>query len=410
MVSILIVEDSIDKLGRLSKAISSVDGINIQNVEHAICSFEARKLLSRKKYDLVVFDIALPNRIGDDVDRSGGITLIKDILSRDEYIVPNNLICVTQYIDVFERSSSFMADSSIAILKYSASSDDFVKPLQSIVSRIQKALQQSRPIENYKTDLAIVCALKEPELFHVLQNGWDWKAVDVGNDNCKYYRATIVCDGVERVAVASSCLNMGMVSCAIQTIKTIELFRPRYIAMTGISAGVRGKSNMGDIIAAEVVWDWGNGKWAVRDDSNVFLSEPYQHRTNFELLNLIDTFSSTPVLKEIKDRFPGSKPESELRVLVGPVASGSCVIASKEIRDTVISQHRNLLGIDMEVYALFDAAYQSTLPQPIAISFKSVVDFADNTKDDTFHPYASYTSASALKFFFMNHVWRQDSA
>lgn len=56
------------------------------------------------------------------------------------------------------------------------------------------------------------------------------------------------------------------------------------------------------------------------------------------------------------------------------------------------------MGIDMEACGVFPAAFEAPLPQPRAFVLKSVVDFADSTKDDSHPAYASYTGASALRF------------
>ena len=34
-------------------------------------------------------------------------------------------------------------------------------------------------------------------------------------------------------------------------------FRPRYLFMTGIMGGVEGKTNLGDLVVASPIWDWG---------------------------------------------------------------------------------------------------------------------------------------------------------
>jgi len=63
------------------------------------------------------------------------------------------------------------------------------------------------------------------------------------------------------------------------------------------------------------------------------------------------------------------------------------------------TQHRQLLGIEMETYAVFAAAEECFTPRPLTFSLKSVVDFADSNKDDRFRKYASFTSAQTLKHF-----------
>jgi nucleoside phosphorylase len=62
-----------------------------------------------------------------------------------------------------------------------------------------------------------------------------------------------------------------------------------------------------------------------------------------------------------------------------------------------MQQHRKLLGIEMESYGVLAAAEESPRPQPIAFAIKSVCDFADLEKSDSFQHYAAYTSAEVLR-------------
>src|SRR5262249_40562810 len=94
-----------------------------------------------------------------------------------------------------------------------------------------------------------------------------------------------------------------------------------------------------------------------------------------------------------------SPPNHELRLLIGPIASGSAVLADGQVVAEIKNQERNLLGIEMECYGLFAAASLAAYPRPTTLVFKSVCDFADPDKNDNFQDYASYTSANALRLF-----------
>ena len=47
----------------------------------------------------------------------------------------------------------------------------------------------------------------------------------------------------------------------------------------------------------------------------------------------------------------------------------------------------------MEIFGVYYAARWAVSPKPKFLALKSVCDFADSTKDDKYHAYASYTSA-----------------
>ena len=58
----------------------------------------------------------------------------------------------------------------------------------------------------------------------------------------------------------------------------------------------------------------------------------------------------------------------------------------------------------METYAIFAAAQESAMPRPTVFTMKSVVDFADDAKDDRYQDYGAYTSAQALAHFVQKYL------
>ena len=49
----------------------------------------------------------------------------------------------------------------------------------------------------------------------------------------------------------------------------------------------------------------------------------------------------------------GSDFSGATRVVVGPVASGSAVIADGAVINEIKAQHRNLIGLEMEIYGMY---------------------------------------------------------
>jgi len=72
------------------------------------------------------------------------------------------------------------------------------------------------------------------------------------------------------------------------------------------------------------------------------------------------------------------------------------VVTHRGTFDELLNQHRGLLGIDMEAYALFSAAVGSGKPRPLALCVKAVSDFADKDKVDDYQEYAASISASFI--------------
>jgi len=77
MITILIVDDSEDKIIQITKTIQS---INVQaDVVIASDIINAKEILNLKRVDLMVLDQYLPLRLGDEVNLNGGVELIKEL-------------------------------------------------------------------------------------------------------------------------------------------------------------------------------------------------------------------------------------------------------------------------------------------------------------------------------------------
>jgi nucleoside phosphorylase len=76
------------------------------------------------------------------------------------------------------------------------------------------------------------------------------------------------------------------------------------------------------------------------------------------------------------------------------MASGASVISDDQESRNIVLQHRDLLAIEMEAYAVMAASEYSIFPAPRALAIKSVCDFADQHKNDNWQKYAAYTSAA----------------
>jgi hypothetical protein len=93
--------------------------------------------------------------------------------------------------------------------------------------------------------------------------------------------------------------------------------------------------------------------------------------------------------------------DSELKsskILIGPVSSGSAVVADEAKMAEIGVQHRKWAALEMEMYSLYEAASQS-LCAPLFFGAKSVVDLGDANKGDSLHASASILSARLVTEF-----------
>jgi nucleoside phosphorylase len=76
------------------------------------------------------------------------------------------------------------------------------------------------------------------------------------------------------------------------------------------------------------------------------------------------------------------------------MVSGAAVVAHKPTFDRLLVQHRGILGLDMEAYAVAAAALGAGKPRPLHLVVKGVCDHADKDKHGDFQQYAASVSTA----------------
>ena len=189
---------------------------------------------------------------------------------------------------------------------------------------------------------------------------------------------------------------MGMIDAAVITSRIINSLHPKNMIMTGICAGVKGKTELGDVILASPAWDWQAGKYSSDGQDDRWFSIAPHHIDIDPVVfrSFINTFNDGSIMSLIQEaRDYNSRLQTKAHA--GPVATGSSVLADTEAVEKIKQQHRNLIGIEMEVYGFYAACLHGQLPKPRFFAIKSVCDMADSEKGDSVQEYAAYASATA---------------
>lgn len=401
MLKILVVEDNSTKLRNIVRALQHVPGCKPENVEEARYANDAKRLLKDKEYDLLILDIALPERADRHPSPEGGVGLLQEILDRGtQYYRPKHIVGLTAYPEILKKFANRFAEDLWMIIRYEPSSSHWAEQLQRKVQYILLA-ERSHPIPDYGVYLGVVAALQNPELASLLDTvPWNWTANDLPSDASHYFKGSFKKDGETREVISVAAPRMGMTAASITSMKLITSFRPRYLAMIGIAAGVKDRCQLGDIVVADPSWDWGSGKIAAAGSESRFQQAPHQISLDSFVrskLGLLEQDAAT--LDSIRRAWKGSSIDHVLRMHVGPVASGSMVLADKKVAGQIVAQHRKLLAIEMETYGVYAASQEAPLPQPKAFSIKGVSDYADKNKADDYQQYAAFTSTQALRVF-----------
>ena len=249
---------------------------------------------------------------------------------------------------------------------------------------------------DYLYDVAIITAV-DIEEESVIRLYDKWKKIELPDDNQVYYETNFLKDGINRHLITAKQNEMGMTAASHLASKIINEFRPRYIIMTGIAAGIGAEQIYGDVIVPDVIWNYASGKFVSAENAEItfgdvgFLPRPVALRLDDEILS---------ILKELEN-----SPDNEFFLHIGPMACGNSVVANRDVVNKQIhSLFPKTVGLDMESYSIFYAAYNSTDPKPKAIVIKSICDFADSEKSDKYQKFAAYTSSQFAKFLYEKYL------
>jgi nucleoside phosphorylase/CheY-like chemotaxis protein len=395
----LIVDDDAEKKRLIAECVFS-SGVSEDDVVFASSVIEAKRQLTGSGFDLLVLDINLPNRADQFPTKDGGLEVLRWLKGRGSGHMPAYVVGMTAYNDAYEGALSEFDNLVWTIIPFSSTSNVWRVKLGATISLIDQQIQPPFPRDGttYHAQLAVVTAL-QIELDAVQAVSTSWRRIPVRGDETPYFIGTFEEAGerVEFVAVCAT--DKGLPGAAVATTKLIDAFHPRLVAMTGICAGVSGKVKIGDILVADPTWDWGSGKFRQkRGGLEEFHPAAYQMRLEEGLRNKALILGlDKDWLASTKNSFRGDIPPTDLNVYVGAVASGGSVLQSSSAVRRLITQHKDLIGIEMEIFSLMFACHVSTLPRPRAIALKSVCDFGNRHKNNRYQAYAAYTSASALR-------------
>lgn len=402
---ILIVDDFQSKYDRFIAGLELV-GISRADIMLVTNANDARDCLENTAYDLMVLDVVLPLRAGDAPRDQNSIDLLIELASSDSLLRPRQIVGITAHDELVSKVAPIFKERLWTVVSYKEGQDEWIKQLLNcavyLLGGADRGLARKPGV-----DLAIVCALHTPELAAVLQLPWDFKPARPIDDHTFVHDGKFLSDNSAYSVVAVAAPRMGMVSTALTAAKVIEILRPRCIVMIGICAGVKGKANVGDVILIDPCWDWQSGKRVRdKDDNATFSVAPHQLDVPSMVRSHVEQLrADSEALNGISNKWKGDLP-GKLRVVIGPVASGSAVLADGQVISEIREHNRELCGIEMEAYGLYAAARIAPNPQPIAFALKAVCDFADSDKDDKHQSYAAFTSANVAALLFERYAGR----
>lgn len=402
-LNVLLLEDDPAKKGLLLKFLEKNKGNLFERIDTVLSVSEALNLLKDVAYDLLIMDVVVPRVLGGIPHERNAIELLQQIDDGRDLIRPEFIVAISASSTLSQEAHEFFVGRPWGILNYSESDTECLTTIEKIAKYIFD-LRSTKPPER-KCDVFLLTALMEPE-FSSLEStpGIEWGPPEP-LDRIQFVRfGELEIEGNRYVVAMGYAPRMGPVAAATLVAKAVMLLRPRLIVMCGICAGIAGKASIGDVIAAEVSWDWQSGKFVDKAGEEKFEIGPHQVAIDEQTRSQLMRFKRDSKFWESLSKDALSASHALPKLVIGPMATGSSVLGDARVSARIAEQqHRSLVGLDMETYGVYLASITCDSNLHF-LSLKAVCDFGDKRKNDDFQKYASCISAKAAMHFLANYV------
>lgn len=396
-MKVLLLEDDDSKANRVREVIVSAAGGYAD-----ICTCNdvatARQNLNAAVFDLIVLDVQVPIRRDEAPEDTAGVELLKELLEDGAHKLPRYVVGVTGIERLYDDCSTVFSAHGWALLPYSPASGEWADALRYFVGHVARhaVAQQQTGATEAPVDVVILTALEQPEFYGLKTAFPELKGPRPLDEKTLLWEAEIPGPKRPLRIAATFAWQMGLTATALLSERLITSLRPSLFAMTGICAGFPDSVRLGDVIVATQSWEWQGGKLVPGKDGTSLQPAPEPYRPSAAVLTALKQCTSLDAVREVISKYFPSDSGSSWTTHFGTLVSGLSVVAAKEKMDEVRLQHRKVIGVEMESYAIYAAARFHPL-SPHSIVVKGVCDFGDSSKNDAFQLPAAIRSALLLR-------------
>jgi nucleoside phosphorylase/CheY-like chemotaxis protein len=401
-LDVLLLEDDPSKKNRLLEFLSDRKAL-FNRVDTALCTRDALRFMQSHQYDLLIADVVVPSELGGDKSEDHCISMFEAIDDgHGEVLRPRYALPISASTELTSDAHEFFRGRPWGILPYTEQTDECLTTVEKVARFVLSEIAGNAAYP--ACDVFIITALMEPEFLALEAEPFDWGPLEPLDSIHLIRHGSIAVDGNTIRVAAGFCSRMGPVAAAILATKVMLTLRPRMIVMGGICAGIPGKAKIGDVVAADLSWDWQSGKHTDMKGTEVFEIAPHQLGIDDLVKNKLLLLKRDSVYWNDIGARSGNAGTGAIGLVVGPMASGASVLADARVADRIKKQqHKNVVGLDMETYGVF-AAVNSCDPKVKVLSLKAVCDNGDVKKNDEFQPFASRVSAATVHHFLVNYA------
>ncbi len=371
-MNILLIEDDVNKATLIREFIAAECPEQTVNLKEVTSINDTLVALGQDRFDLIIADLVLPQMRGSPDTQDATLQWCEYI---ENHVTArlSSWVVMTGYSEVADESRRVFARHGVAVVEY----DDSNLWKKVLGGRIKEAFV------NPALDFVVVCALEKERIgFNHCGDADVGDILTVAGLDCRQ----ITISGLKGVIVVLT--EPGLISSAIATVKAAEIFKPRAIAISGICGGIEGESKLGDLIVPDVSWNYQVGKISAGKLRAELMQTPVPPVSKVKLQQM----ANKKLSQKLRDGLFNSE-LNDREILTPPMVSGSQVVADKAVIGEISSQSRKVGALDMEVAAVFAAAHDFFNGGGIFFAAKTVVDLADESKDDRYHEYGSALAA-----------------
>lgn len=384
-MKILVVEDEDKKAEDVSQFLMLCTGDDVvSQIDRSAYLGEAIRLVSSSRYDLIVLDLMLPYLADGEASSRAGVELLQQIRLAGGLNATTAVVGLSAYPDEVAEYRNKFDDAGVLIVKYNVG-DGWKATLARVVDDIQVRLSFRA-----KCDFLVIVALEEERI------GFDYTNLESGEDlilfGLNLRRVTLAVQGEKRSGFILKLRSMGLVASVMETTIALQAIDTPVVCMSGICAGFKDRTKVGQVVVASPAWEYQAGKWS----ENGFEIAPEQVSIPAATRVIVDqVLSSKEALEALDAGLPRAmaRPTVWSNPILAPGVTGSAVIADADRIHHVEKQHRKVAALDMETFGVYYACFECKSTVKHFFSAKCVVDLADSGKSDDIHDYGCAISA-----------------
>lgn len=412
MIRILIMDDDATKISRIKSVLTGMCMVDIKNIEVARSLNSGRQKLKDNFYDLLILDLVLPINDDEPIEPGRSENFINELHRIGRLKKPIYVIGLSQYEDKVVANTSKYENKLWKLIHYNLKNDGWEEILQNAVEAILSTKEQllANLQNRNKYDIGIICALSEEFEQMKIASGLRWEKITIEGISNDFFFADFRTELGHTLKIIAGRNNMpGMQAASVMASCMFSLFNIEALFMTGICAGFKKASDdlidFGDIFIAESEYDYGSGKLCESGDGTFFKKNPKMLECDFDLKGKMNTFIEEKhpesLIMHALDKMNLNLIKNKPSIHFKPGACGSYVVANMGFMKDLLKENQKLRGLDMEGYGLYMTAHMLGKK---CMMIKSISDFADSDKGDTYHKMCSYSSAWFL-FEFLKYTY-----